>query len=107
MNWNLIDFPPWRKSRCFLQDLPLLTQDLVLAPQPLQLGRHVLLPVFGRSVDLTLATAIEPVAQGRQADAEIGGNLTPAAAAGQGEPHRLISKLFRKACVGHGDPPGL
>ena len=54
-----------------LEDLPLLTQHLVLAPQPLQLGRHVLLALFGRIVDLMLAPAIEPVAQGRQADAEI------------------------------------
>jgi hypothetical protein len=51
-------------SRGLLQDLPLLAQDLVLAPQPLQLDRHVLLPLLGRSVDLVLAAAIEPMAQG-------------------------------------------
>jgi hypothetical protein len=94
-------------SRGLLQDLPLLAQDLVLAPQPLQLGGHVLLALLGRIIDLTLAAAIEPVAQGRQADPEIRRNLTPAAAPGQGEPYRLIPKLFRKACMGHGDPPGL
>ena len=60
-----------KKAVACLEDLPLLAQDLVLAPQPLQLGRHVLLALFGRIVDLTLAAAIEPVAQGRQANAEI------------------------------------
>ena len=93
-------------SRGPFEDLPLLAQDLVLAPQPLQLGGHVLLPLLGRVVDLTLAAAIEPVAQGRQADAEIRGNLTPAAATRQSEADRLILELLRKACVGHGDPPG-
>src|SRR6478735_2006995 len=39
MSWNLIDFPPWRKSRGPLEDVPLLAQDLVLASQPLQLSR--------------------------------------------------------------------
>ena len=48
-----------------LQDLPFLAQDLVLAPQPLQLGRHILLAVVGRIIDLTLPAAINPVAQGR------------------------------------------
>jgi hypothetical protein len=85
----------------------LLAQDLVLAPQPLQLGGHVLLPLLRRSVDLTLATAVDPVPQGRRVDPEIRGNLTPIAAAGQGEPRCLILKLFCKAGVGHGDPPGL
>jgi hypothetical protein len=63
---NLIDFPPWRKSRGPFEDLPLLAQDLVLAPQPLQLGRHVLLPLLGRIVDLALTAAVDPVPQGRQ-----------------------------------------
>jgi hypothetical protein len=93
-------------SRGLLQDLPLLAQDLVLAPQPLQLSRHVLLALFGRIVDLTLAAAINPVPQGRQANAEIRGKRPSAAAAGQGKPHSLILKLFGKACVGHGNPPG-
>ena len=92
-------------SCCPLQDLPLLTQDLVLAPQPLQLGYHVLLPIGRWIVDLALAAAVDPVAQGRQADAEILSNRPSAAAAGQGEPNSLILKLFRKACLGHGDPP--
>jgi hypothetical protein len=105
MSWNLIDFPPWRKSRGPFEDVPFLAQDLVLAPQPLQLSHHVLLAVFGRIVDLALAAAIDPVPQGRQADPTILGNRPSAAAAGQSKPHSLIPKLFRKACVGHGDPP--
>ena len=35
MRRNLIDFPPWRKSRGSLQNLAFLPQDLILAPQPL------------------------------------------------------------------------
>jgi len=60
------------------EDLPLLAQDLVLAPQPLQLGRHILLPLFGRIVDLTLAATVDPVAQGGQANPKIRGNRAPA-----------------------------
>jgi hypothetical protein len=92
-------------SRCLLQDLPLLAQDLILAPQPLQLGGHVLLAVLGRIVNLALTAAVNPMAQGRQADAEIRGSRPSAAATGQSEPYSLILKLFRKACLGHGDPP--
>ncbi len=51
-------------SRGPLEDGLFLAQDLVLAPQPLQLGRHVLLAVRGRGVDLTLTAAVDPVAQG-------------------------------------------
>ena len=94
-------------SRGPFEDISFLAQDLILPPQPLQLGRHALVAVFRRLVELTLAAAVDPVAQSRQADAEIRGNFSTAAAAGQGEPHRLILKLFRKACAGHGDPPGL
>jgi len=95
-------------SRGLLQDLPLLAQDLVLTSQPLQLGRHVLLALRGRVLDLTLTAAADPVTQGRQADPEILGNRPSAAATGQGEPYSLIPKLFGKALVGlgHGDPPG-
>jgi hypothetical protein len=92
-------------SRGLLQDLPLLAQDLVLAPQPLQLGRHILLALRGRVLDLKLTAAVDPVPQGRQANAEIRGNRPSAAATGQGEPYSLILKLFRKPCLGHGDPP--
>jgi|SRR5688572_16924368 hypothetical protein len=107
MNRNFIDFDPWRKSLGLLQNLALLVQDLVLTPQPLQLGCRVLLALLGRIVDLTLATAIQLVAQDRQADPDIRGNLTLDSAAGQSKPYSLILKLFRKACLGHGDPPGL
>ena len=92
-------------SGCPLEDVPLLAQDLILTPQPLQLSGHVFLAVPGRVVDLMLTPAIEPVPQGRQADAEICSNLAPAAAASQGEPHSLVPKLLRKARVGQGDPP--
>ncbi len=81
------------------EDLPLLAQDLVLTSQPLQLGRHVLLALFGRIVDLALAAAVDPVAQGRQADPEIRGNRAPAAAAGLDQPDCLILKVLRKALL--------
>jgi hypothetical protein len=64
MSWNLIDFPPWRKSRGPFEDVPFLAQDLILAPQPLQLGGRVLLAVFRRIVDLALAVPVKPMPQG-------------------------------------------
>jgi hypothetical protein len=106
MSWILIDSPPWRKSRGPFEYIPFLAQDLVLAPQPLPPGGHILLALLRRIVDLTITATIHPVAQGRQANAEIRGNRPSASAAGQGEPHSLILKLFGKACVGHGNPPG-
>ena len=90
-----------------LEDVPLLAQDLVLTPQPLQLSRHVLLAIPGRMVDLMLAPAIEPVPQGRQADPEILGDLASGPAAGLGQSDRFIPEFLRKASVelGHGEPP--
>jgi hypothetical protein len=41
-----------------------LAEHLVLAAEALQLGGHVLLAIFTRSIDLALATAVDPVAQG-------------------------------------------
>jgi hypothetical protein len=45
MRRNLIDFPPWRKTRSPFQDLAFLPQDLALAPQPLQFRRQIFLPI--------------------------------------------------------------
>jgi hypothetical protein len=43
MKRNFIDFPPWRKKSCgSFEDFTFLAKDLVLAPEPLQLGRHML-----------------------------------------------------------------
>ena len=86
-------------SRGPLEDVSFLTQDLILPPQPLQFARHVLLPAFGRMVDLALASAVDPVPQGRHPDPEILGNGAPAAAAGLHQPDRLILKLLRKALL--------
>jgi hypothetical protein len=44
--------------------------------------------------DLALAASVDPVAQGRKADAKILGDLTPDAAAGQRESNGIIPKLF-------------
>jgi hypothetical protein len=84
MSWNLIDFPPWRKSRGPFQDLALLAQHLVLAPPPLQLSRHVPLAVVRRVLHLPLAAAVDPVPKRGQPDPEIRGDLAPGTAAGLG-----------------------
>jgi hypothetical protein len=60
MNWNFIDFPLWRKNRGPFEDFRLLA-------------------LLGRFVDLALAAAINPVAQGRQANLEVRGNRPSAA----------------------------
>ena len=77
MSWNLIIRPgrsnQWRarphsllgeKSRGPLQDLALLPKDLVLPPEPLQLGNQVLLAALRRMLHLRIATAVDPGAQG-------------------------------------------
>src|ERR1700684_92758 len=63
------------KSRGPLQDLAFLPQDLILAPQPLQLSRQVLLPFGRRRLDLVLTALVEPAPQRRKADAEVPGDL--------------------------------
>src|SRR5208282_5368814 len=50
-------------------------QDLILAPQPLQLSRQVLLPYGRRRLDLVLTALVEPAPQRRKADAEVHGDL--------------------------------
>jgi len=59
-------------------------------------------------VDLMLAPAIEPMAQGRQADAEILADLVSGSAAGLRQSDGLIPEFLRKASVGlgRGAPPG-
>src|ERR1700684_1626484 len=63
------------KSRGSLQDLAFLPQDLILAPQPLQLSRQVLLPFWRRRLDLGLMAPVEHAPQRRKADAEVPGDL--------------------------------
>src|ERR1700689_1223560 len=75
MRRNLIDFVLGEKSRGPLQDLAFLPQDLILAPQPLQLSRQVLLPSGRRRLDLVLTALVEPAPQRRKADAEVHGDL--------------------------------
>lgn len=75
MRQNPIDFPPWRKSCDPLQDLSLLTQKLVLTAQALELGGHVHLPVGQRVVHRPLTPTVNPVAQRRYPEAQIGGNV--------------------------------
>src|ERR1700689_399755 len=75
MRRNLIDFVLGEKSRGPLQDLAFLPKDLILAPQPLQLSRQVLLPFGRRRLDLVLTALVEPAPQRRKADAEAPGDL--------------------------------
>src|SRR3954466_6708109 len=106
MNMNLIDFPPWRKSGGALEDIPLLAQDLVLAAQPLQLGRDVLLGLDRWIIQALLAVAIHPGPQGGQSDPEILRNLPPRAPARLGKAHGLVSELWCKSSrMRHGAPP--
>ena len=49
-----------KKVAAPLQDLAFLPQDLILAPQPLQLSRQVLLPFGRRRLDLVLEALVEP-----------------------------------------------
>jgi hypothetical protein len=99
MSVNLIDFPPWRKSGGPFEDLSFLAQDLILAPQPLQLSRHVFLPICRRMVDLVLAPAIKPVPQGQHTDPEIFGNRAPGSPAGLDQTDGLILEFRRKALL--------
>ena len=70
----------------------LLRPDLVVtsvaAPDRVLVGRPF-------AVEVTIAERNE----------DVGATATVAlSAAGQSKPHRIILKLFRKACLGHGDP---
>ena len=55
-----------KKVAAPLQDLAFLPQDLILAPQPLQLSRQVLLPFGRRRLDLVLEALVEPASQRRR-----------------------------------------
>ncbi len=52
-----------------------MPQDLVLAPQPPQLGRQILLPFRRRRLQLPLPALVEPATQRRKADAKVFGDL--------------------------------
>jgi hypothetical protein len=92
MSWTLTDFPPWRESGGPLQALPLLAQHLVLAPQPPQLGRHVLLAIGRGLIHRSTAPRAAPVAQRRQPGPETLSDLAPGAATGLDQAHRLVAE---------------
>src|ERR1700722_3376906 len=93
---NLIDFPPWRKSRGPLQDFALLPQDLILAPQPLQLSPHILMPFGRRRFQITLPALVDPSPQPRKPNAEIGGYLLLRSPARLDEPDRFSLEIPSK-----------
>jgi hypothetical protein len=109
MSWNLIIRPgrsnQWRarphsllgeKSSGPLQDLALLAQHLVLAPQTLELGNQILLSIRRWLFHLSVALPVNPGAQGRETNPEVTGDLATGPPAGPGQPHGLGAKLRRK-----------
>src|SRR3954451_17222520 len=95
MSANLIDFPPGRKKRCLLQDVPLLPKDLVLPPQPLQLRRDIALCC--RRVDSApIPAPADPADQCRQPDPKITGDLALRPTAGLRQADRFLLKFLRK-----------
>src|SRR5271170_555213 len=87
------------KSRSPLQDLALLPKNLVLAPQPLQLGRHILLPLGRRRFQITLPALVDPSPQRRKTDPEIGGDLLLRSPARLDEPDGLSLEIPREPTV--------
>jgi hypothetical protein len=65
MSWNLIDFPPGRKSGRPLQYVTLLSKDLILPPKALQLGSHIRLRRLIRRIHQTIPAAADPAHQCR------------------------------------------
>jgi hypothetical protein len=64
----------------------------VFAPQPLQLGGHILLAIGRGLIHGSTAPRVDPVAQHRQPDPEILGDLAPGAATGLDQAHRLVAE---------------
>jgi hypothetical protein len=87
-----------------LEDVALLAQDLVLAPQPLELGHDVLMGRGGPRGPCVLVLR-HPARERRTVHPKIVGDGTLGAPTRQNEADGLILKLFRKPCLGHGDPP--
>jgi hypothetical protein len=93
MNENLIDFPPWRKSRGLLQDLAFLSKDLILLAQAGELLADILMRTLEQIRLLVLGS---PPAQRRFHNAEIICNPLNAAPAGHRQPHGLAFELIRE-----------
>src|SRR3954466_6726842 len=90
-SWPLIDLPR-EESRCLLQDLALLTQARVVAPQSAQLLPLISgQPLALARVDLRLA---EPVTQRLRRDAELPSDLRQCQAA---------RARIRRSCLRHLD----
>lgn len=101
MNENLIDFPPWRKNGRTLEDVALLSKDLVLPAQPLQLGRDIFRAGLGRLIDQAVPTATDPAHQRRKPDPKIVGDFALSAPTCLNQPNGLGFKLFRKSSLLH------
>jgi hypothetical protein len=96
MSANLTDFPPWRKNCGSLENIPLLTENLVLTPQPLQLGRDVFLFRLSRLINLTVPAPADPTDQRRQTNPKIPCDLALAPSARPNQTNRLVFKFLRK-----------
>jgi hypothetical protein len=96
---------PGEKSRGTLEDVPLLAEDFVLPPQPLQLGRNLLLPRAVRRIDLPVPAPADPPHQRRQTNPQILGDLTMAPTARPDQPDCLVLKFLREpSLLRHGVP---
>src|SRR3954453_10148781 len=102
MSWPLIGLPR-EESRCLLQDLALLTQARVVAPQPAQLLPLITgQPLTLTRIDLRLA---QPVTQRLRRDAELARQLRQRQPARARQPNSLGTKLgrIRRSCLRHLD----
>src|SRR3954451_854101 len=98
MSANLIDFPPGRKKRCLLQDIPLLPKDLVLPPQPLRRRRD--LALCGRGVDSApIPAPADPADRRRPPDPKITSDLALRATAGLRQADRFLLKFLGKPAL--------
>jgi hypothetical protein len=89
MRRNLIDSLLGEKSRGPLQDLAFLLKNLVLAPQPFQLSRQILLAIRRRHFQFSLPAHVQPTTQRRKPDTKIGGDLLLRSPAHLDEPDGL------------------
>jgi hypothetical protein len=106
MSLNLIDFPPWRKKRGPLQDVPLLAEDLVLTAQPFQSADHIIVFCLAWPINLPIPASRDPSHQHRKPDPQIGSDPPLGSAAGLNQLNGLGLKFLREPSRSrHGGSP--
>jgi hypothetical protein len=96
---------PSKKSRGTLKDIALLAKDLVLPPQPLQLGRDIFLPRPVGCINLAVPPLADPPDQRRQTNPEILCDLTLAPSTRPDQPDSRVLKFFREPSLLHHGVP--